>query len=48
MSCLPYCNKCGRHIDCSDAGLCDLCRDESIKEYKKKYGAKDAEKTSKG
>jgi len=30
MSCIPFCYHCGRPIDCTDAGMCLLCREKLI------------------
>jgi hypothetical protein len=34
MSCIPFCYHCGRPIDCTDAGMCLLCREKLIEDYR--------------
>ena len=34
MSCIPYCLRCHRPIDCTDAGMCEPCRAATVEEHK--------------
>ena len=46
MGCIPFCFSCGRPIDCTDAGMCLICREKLIEQYRNKEVTKLSSNTS--
>lgn len=46
MSCIPFCYHCGRPIDCTDHGMCLICREKLIEQYRNKEVTKLSNNTS--
>lgn len=46
MGCIPFCFSCGRPIDCTDHGMCLICREKLIEQYRNKEVTKLSSNTS--